>query len=115
LRGKNKKFHNKKGCKKDAHCWFCGENESISHLFFECVVAKVTWGYISELVGKEVGGDYISVASKWLNKEKFYCINVISVAARKSIWLTRNAMIFDKQVWSSVKWILRKVRKLLLD
>jgi hypothetical protein len=31
---------NRKGCKKDTHC-YCGENESISHLFFECVVAKV--------------------------------------------------------------------------
>jgi hypothetical protein len=76
---------------------------------------KVIWSYISDLVGKEVGGDYVSVESKWLSKEKKYCINVISVAALRSIWLTRNAMIFDKQVWSSVKWILRKIRILLLD
>jgi hypothetical protein len=106
---------NRKGCKKDTHCCYCGENESISHLFFECVVAKVIWSYISDLVGIEVGGDYVSVASKWLSKEKNYCINVISAAALRSIWLTRNAMIFDKQVWSSVKWILRKIRILLLD
>jgi hypothetical protein len=76
---------NRKGCKKDTHCCYCGENESISHLFFECVVAKVIWSYISDLIGIEVGGDYVSVASKWLNKEKNYCINVIFAAALRSI------------------------------
>jgi hypothetical protein len=50
------------------------------------------------LVGIVVGSDYISVASKWLHKGKYYCVNVISAAALRSIWLTSNAMIFDKQI-----------------
>jgi hypothetical protein len=59
---------NKKGLKKNTQCCFCGENESISHMFFECVVARVTWEYVRELMGIEIGGDYISIASKWLHK-----------------------------------------------
>jgi hypothetical protein len=31
----------KKGLMKNPQCCFCNENESVSHLFFECVVAKV--------------------------------------------------------------------------
>jgi hypothetical protein len=41
------------------------------------VVAKVTWGYIRELLGIDIGTDYLSVATKWLQKEKMYCANVI--------------------------------------
>jgi hypothetical protein len=57
----------------------------------------------------------MSVVSKWLHKEKFYCVNAISTAVLRSIWLNRNVVIFDKQARSSVKWILRKTRKILLD
>jgi hypothetical protein len=76
---------NKKGLKKNTQCCLCGENESISHMFFECVVAKVTWEYVRELLGIKIGGDYISIASKWLHKEKFYCVNVISAVVLRSI------------------------------
>jgi hypothetical protein len=37
---------NRKELSKPVRCCFCSENESIVHLFFECVVAKVSWGYI---------------------------------------------------------------------
>jgi hypothetical protein len=62
---------NKKGLKKNTLCCFCNENESIAHLFFDCVVAKVIWKHVSEFLGVEIGNDYLSVASKWLHKEKF--------------------------------------------
>jgi hypothetical protein len=39
--------------------------------FFDCVVAKVIWKHVSEFLGVEIGNDYLSVASKWLHKEKF--------------------------------------------
>jgi hypothetical protein len=106
---------NKKGLQKNTSCCFCGEQESIVHLFFGCVVAKVTWGYIRELLGIDIGTDYLSVATKWLQKEKMYCANVISTAVLRGIWLVRNDMIFNKQVWSSVKWVLRKTVKILRE
>jgi hypothetical protein len=45
---------NKKGMKKPESCCFCGENENIKHLFFECVVARVIWGFISEFLGYDI-------------------------------------------------------------
>jgi hypothetical protein len=33
---------------------FCNENESIAHLFFECVVAKATWAYVCEFLGIDI-------------------------------------------------------------
>jgi hypothetical protein len=54
---------NKKGLMKNPQCCFCNENESVSHLFFECVVAKVLWKYVSEFLGFDIGQDYMSVAS----------------------------------------------------
>jgi hypothetical protein len=40
---------------------------------------------VSEFLGVEIENDYLSVASKWLHKEKLYCVNVISFAVLRSI------------------------------
>jgi hypothetical protein len=39
---------NKKGLKKNTQCCPCNENESISHLFFDRVMAKVIWKHVSD-------------------------------------------------------------------
>jgi hypothetical protein len=71
--------------------------------FFDRVVAKVIWRHVSDFLGFEIGTDYLTVASKWLHKEKFCCVNIISSAVLRSIWLVRNDIIFRKQDWSNVK------------
>jgi hypothetical protein len=45
---------NRKGMHKPEECMFCNENESIAHLFFECVVAKATWAYVCEFLGIDI-------------------------------------------------------------
>jgi hypothetical protein len=50
----------KKGLDKPKLCRFCEEQETIDHLFFESVVAKVIWGYASEYLCFEIGSDYMS-------------------------------------------------------
>jgi hypothetical protein len=85
---------NKKGLNKLSHCKFCDEHESIAHLFFEHVVAKAVWGYANEFLGTNIGSDYISVASKWMSRDKFYVANTISAAVLRGIWLTRNEFVF---------------------
>jgi hypothetical protein len=88
---------NRKVMSKSEQCCFYSENESIRHLFFECVVARVMWSYTSAFLGWEVGVDYFSVASKWIHKVKICYANVISSAMLRAIWLMRNVMIFLKQ------------------
>jgi hypothetical protein len=62
------------------------------------VVARCIWSYVCEFVGYEIGRDYLSISSKWLNKEKFYVAVVLS-----GLWLIRNSFVFNK---------LRKIQKL---
>jgi hypothetical protein len=39
----------------DKSCLFCSDLESISHLFFECVVARKTWVMVSSVLGWRLG------------------------------------------------------------
>jgi hypothetical protein len=83
---------NRKGKCKPEQCCFCNEKESIDHLFFDCAVAKVMWGFTSEFLGWEIRLDYFSVASKWIQKVNLAYVNVISSAVLRAIWLMRNDM-----------------------
>jgi hypothetical protein len=96
-------------------CCFYSGNESIQHLFFECVMARVIWGFVSEFLGFDIGTNYISVASRWLLKNKCYVVNVISTAVLRGIWLIRNDMIFNKQDWTGIKAVLRRVYRLSME
>jgi hypothetical protein len=100
---------NKKGMSKPTHCCFCAEEESIGHLFFECVVAREIWRYVCDFLGIDIGQDYLSVVARWLQKKKCYVVNIVSVVVLRSIWLTRNDFIFHNQVWVDVKTIVRRM------
>jgi hypothetical protein len=86
---------NKKGMNKLVQCCYCGEKESIHHLFFECVDAKVVWSHVFEFLAFDIGADYMSVAAKWLQKENCYCVTIISATVMRGIWLIRNNFIFN--------------------
>jgi hypothetical protein len=88
------------------------ELESTTRLFFGCVVARNVWTYACEFLGFDIGADFLSVAGKWLNKEKFCVANMISTPVLRGIWLVRNDFVFHQQVWSNVKLILRRILKL---
>jgi hypothetical protein len=88
---------------------------SVIHLFFECCVAKAIWIYTREFLGMEIGFDYSSVAVKWLSAEIFYIANVISSAVMRGLWLIRNDFVFNNQVWSDVRIVLKKIWKLSME
>jgi hypothetical protein len=106
---------NKRGFSKPEQCSFCAEKESITHLFFECAVAKVIWGYVCEFVGFVIGVDYLSIASKWLHEKRNCDVNIISTVTLRGIWLTRNDLVFHNQVWLDVKTVMRKMLRLTLE
>jgi hypothetical protein len=56
----------------DLTCLFCCELESVSHLFFECCVARNVWVVLSEMLGLSVGRDFESVAKLWVLGNKYY-------------------------------------------
>jgi hypothetical protein len=59
-------------------CLFYNEHETVSHLFFECCVAKPFWKQIAEVCGKSLGADFQSVAKWWLHDKKnenYQCVH----------------------------------------
>jgi hypothetical protein len=46
----------------DPACLFCSEPESITHLFFDCCVAKNIWLIVSEVLNQNLGTDFESIA-----------------------------------------------------
>jgi hypothetical protein len=78
------------------------------------VVAKAIWRGVGEYLGMNIDLDYLSVASKWLHKDKNYRVNIISITVLRGVWLTKNDLVFHKD-WTDVKLIWRRILKLLLE
>jgi hypothetical protein len=72
---------NRKGMIKPAQCvFFVRKIKVLITSFLKCVVAREVWKYVSKFLDYEIGGDYLSAATKWLSKNFFYCANIISTA-----------------------------------
>ena len=61
----------KRNMNKPEDCIFCSENESIDHLFFQCIVANQLWHFISDFFDVHVGNDYFSIAKLWIANKKY--------------------------------------------
>ena len=55
---------------KPLDCVYCLEQESCSHLFFECIVAKHLWAHIEEYFSSQIGSSFESVARFWIATKK---------------------------------------------
>ena len=58
-----------RGIHKPLECQFCGEKDSVHHLFFDCIVAKQLWACLSEFNGSTINS-YFDMASKWIDVKK---------------------------------------------
>lgn len=47
----------------DMACLFCNETESVTHLFFDCCVASITW----KLAAQILCCDLVLILNQWLN------------------------------------------------
>jgi hypothetical protein len=94
-------------------CLFCSDQESISHLFFNCVVAKNVWIIISEVLEVGIGEDYESVAKLWIANKKYVVTNVVTSAVLWSLWKLRNELYFQGVVWLGMKMVLIRVARML--
>jgi hypothetical protein len=93
----------------DKTCLFCCELETAHHLFFECVVARVLWCHLSEILKIDIGADFESVARWWISENKNSVINIFSSAVLWILWSTRNELCFQGKSWPGVKNILRRL------
>ena len=95
---------------KPVQCQFCDEHESIPQLFFECIVAKNIWDYVENFSNIKVQS-FLDMACKWPCRGNFDTFNCISARVCWGIWLTRNRMIFQGQVWMDIKTVLTRCWK----
>ena len=65
---------------KPLDCVYCLEQESCSHLFFECIVAKHLWAHIEEYFSSQIGSSFESVARFWIATKKCSVLNTVSSA-----------------------------------
>jgi hypothetical protein len=104
----------KRNMGKPTQCEFCGEPESITHLFFDCIVAREIWTSVSMFLKVQIGTTYESIARFWPANKNHSAMNTICAAVLWGIWKNRNAMIFDGQTWLCIKqvwWLILKAVK----
>ena len=85
-------------------CLFCGQDESINHLFFQCPLARYVWNIVSVATGIKCqfeGADFC--LTDWLNgfgknQKKKMMVGVAAILW--GIWKTRNLACFENK-WPS--------------
>jgi hypothetical protein len=97
----------------DPSCLFCCETETVNHLFFECAVAKQLWSYMSEVLSRNVGMDFLSIGQMWISNNSFLVDNMFCAAALWGLWKLRNEMCFQGTVWRSVQSLLISILVML--
>lgn len=100
---------NKRQSLEDLTCLFCGEPESCSHLFFECVVAREMWRNISIPSNSGIPSDILDIANLWISNKTHVVQNIVRTAALWCVWKCRNDMCFNRVSWSGMQAIYLRV------
>ena len=85
------------------------EAETITHLFFECVVANQLWEVVSQIFHVQIGNNFESVTRWWINKNRNELLNMFSSAIMWSMWSLRNDLCFQGKSWLGMKMVWDKV------
>jgi hypothetical protein len=97
----------------DKSCLFCTENESVTHLFYECCVAKNMWKEVAEITNRPVVVDFESMAKLWVRDTKLKAVNVFYTAVNWCIWKARNDLCFQGVCWTGMKKLYGQCARLL--
>ena len=71
----------KRGIENPPECVFCSEQETFTHLFFDCVVAKNMWQHICNFFVISLGDDFLSFARYWPASKNHAAINSVCACA----------------------------------
>jgi uncharacterized membrane protein len=92
----------------------CVCHESVQHLFFDCIVARLIWSEIAAFFGKLIGANLDSLAHYWIANDNHAALNSICIAMLWSIWSLINDIIFNGVTWLSMKhiwWIILRTTR----
>jgi len=88
----------------DPSCLFCECNESVSHLLFQCSLAKAVWAVVAHCVGASNVPRNFNQCWAWCEQwlpygNKFHAIGIVAICW--AIWKTRNSACFEGKVVTS--------------
>ena len=83
---------------------FCDSNESVSHLLFQCSMAKAVWAIVAYCLGASNVPRSFDQCWTWCEKwlpfgEKIHAIGIAAICW--AIWKTRNSVCFEGKVVTS--------------
>jgi hypothetical protein len=80
-------------------CSFCNQNETATHLFFFCHVARCIWGAVGKILGRILCPNNVWQALAWIYAFLPGCSDLYMVgipAVCWAIWKNWNKVTFDK-------------------
>jgi hypothetical protein len=86
-----------KGCSK---CVFCGEQETVEHLFISCSFARLIWRTVDFAFGLPPPANVTNMFGNWLNGVNRQLKGQIRIGVSAlcwSIWRCRNEVVFNKK------------------
>ena len=96
-------------------CCFCRDNKTIQHLCFHCRFTRMLWASVFAAWGIPKPRNVFDMFGSWLNglpKNFEPLVLVGAVALCWSVWLYRNAMVFDNKpsfflhvIFSTTHWL----------
>ena len=78
----------------DKTCLFCNENETVQHLLFDCIVAKIVWEVVSVCFECPFFTSFCDVIALWQKCKKEPMLNLVVAASLWSLWKLRNEFCF---------------------
>ena len=87
-------------------CYFCTSDETFNHLFFECIFFKSLWSHVDDIISRLSGVSFSCSVKSVLyyddclfrDDSLLYIFIVLSGILKRSIWMYRNQVKFDKKV-----------------
>jgi hypothetical protein len=100
---------NSKGCTK---CVFCGEQETVEHLFIQCPFAKILWRIVYFAYDLSPPTNITNIFDNWLNgvdKHSKERIHIGFSALVWSIWRCRNNIVFNNKKSFNILQVIHMV------
>ena len=106
---------NKRKKVEDLTCLFCEEQETVHHLFFDCVVVKQLWSVLANIFHTQSLDSLEDVGKYWLSNKRNGIFNICTSAVFWSIWKLRNDICFQRTMWQSMTILFHKTAAMILN
>lgn len=62
----------------DKSCLLYCEEESVQHLFFDCVIAKQCWCILAHILNIRLDESLVDIVKYWLSPKKYAVVNIVT-------------------------------------